>query len=150
MPSKDYIAEGIIVHWRSSRCIHSQRCVDGLPDVFERDARPWIRPDRAPADDLAVTIDRCPSRALTYTRADGAAPGPNAARPDEDAAASDGAAVVVNVKRAGPLAIVGEVTVVDADGTVLSSDDRTFLCRCGSSGNKPFCDGSHKQVSFEG
>ena len=39
---------------------------------------------------------------------------------------------------------------VDADGTVLSSDDRTFLCRCGSSGNKPFCDGSHKQVSFEG
>lgn len=150
MPSKDYAADGIVVHWRSGRCIHSQRCVDGLPDVFDRDARPWIRPDRAAADALAATVDTCPSRALTYTRTDGAAPGPGAARDDEDEASGDGASVVVNVKRGGPLAVVGPVSVVDSDGNVLSTDDRTFLCRCGGSGNKPFCDGSHKQLSFDG
>jgi uncharacterized Fe-S cluster protein YjdI/CDGSH-type Zn-finger protein len=150
MPAKDYVAEGITVHWRADRCIHSQNCIHGLPSVFDRDARPWISPDGAPVDDLAATIDACPSRALTYTRSDGVAGGSNVASVDEDAPTSGGAAVVVNVKRSGPLAIVGHVEVVDADGNVISNDDRTFLCRCGGSGNKPFCDGTHKSVAFDG
>jgi uncharacterized Fe-S cluster protein YjdI/CDGSH-type Zn-finger protein len=150
MAAKDYRAEGITVHWRSGRCIHSLHCVTSLPAVFDRDARPWIRPGAAPVDELAVAIDGCPSRALTYTRTDGGADGPGAARPDEEAPASDGAAVRINVKPNGPLAIVGPVEVVDGDGNVLAADDRTFLCRCGGSADKPFCDGTHKRLSFEG
>lgn len=148
MPSKDYVADDITVHWRSTRCIHSRHCVAGLPEVFDFDARPWVRVGGAQADAIADVIDTCPSRALTYTRSDGVPGGSNAARSDEDAATSIGADVQVNVRTNGPLAIVGVVEVVGADGTVLSTDDRTFLCRCGSSSNKPFCDGTHKSVGF--
>ncbi|WP_117238098.1 CDGSH iron-sulfur domain-containing protein [Thermus sediminis] len=26
---------------------------------------------------------------------------------------------------------------------------RVFLCRCGGSANKPFCDGAHKRLGFQ-
>jgi CDGSH-type Zn-finger protein len=50
----------------------------------------------------------------------------------------------------GPLQVKGEVEVLDPQGNPLpvKSGD-VFLCRCGQSANKPFCDGSHKRVSFK-
>ena len=150
MVAKDYRGQGITVHWRSARCIHSRHCVGSLPAVFDPDARPWIQVSGADgdADVLAVAVDGCPSRALTYTRTDGGVAGPGAERDDEDDPAAGGSAVRINVKAAGPLAVVGPVDVVGPDGTVLESADRVFLCRCGGSATKPFCDGTHKRVGF--
>jgi CDGSH-type Zn-finger protein len=48
----------------------------------------------------------------------------------------------------GPLWVRGGVPVVAADGTTYEVRNRQTLCRCGSSMNKPFCDGSHKRVGF--
>ena len=58
----------------------------------------------------------------------------------------------VNVKLLpdGPLMVQGECQVTDAQGNVLpSKGDTTYLCRCGSSANKPYCDGAHKKVGFK-
>jgi CDGSH-type Zn-finger protein len=33
--------------------------------------------------------------------------------------------------------------------STLETKDRYALCRCGQSGNKPFCDGTHARVGFE-
>jgi uncharacterized Fe-S cluster protein YjdI len=148
--AKDYRGDGITVHWRAERCIHSRHCVESLSSVFDPDARPWIDVTGADADALATAVDGCPSRALTYSRSDRGAEGPGAQRPDEDDPPAGGSAVVVNVKARGPLAIVGPVDVVGPDGTVLETADRVFLCRCGQSGSKPFCDGTHKKVGFAG
>jgi len=48
----------------------------------------------------------------------------------------------------GGLWLRGSIPVVGADGTQYEVRNRVALCRCGASGNKPFCDGSHVSVGF--
>lgn len=54
----------------------------------------------------------------------------------------------INVKNNGPLVVEGEIHICDADGKEFDVAGRTViaLCRCGKTGNAPFCDGSHKNV----
>jgi CDGSH-type Zn-finger protein len=60
-------------------------------------------------------------------------------------------AATVRVLSNGPLMVQGEVEVVDAEGKPHSrSGDTLYLCRCGASGRKPFCDGSHKTTGLRG
>jgi CDGSH-type Zn-finger protein len=42
----------------------------------------------------------------------------------------------------------GAVQVVGADAHPYERRERQTLCRCGQSGNKPFCDGSHWYAGF--
>jgi CDGSH-type Zn-finger protein len=53
----------------------------------------------------------------------------------------------IKVLRNGPYEIRGCLLDI-ADPMNLSLDEPYYLCRCGASGNKPFCDGSHKAVNF--
>ncbi|MFI5234454.1 MAG: CDGSH iron-sulfur domain-containing protein [Gemmatimonadales bacterium] len=46
-------------------------------------------------------------------------------------------------KVSGPLWIRGGIPVIGADGAAYEVRNRIALCRCGRSGNKPYCDGSH-------
>lgn len=49
----------------------------------------------------------------------------------------------------GPLVVRGDVEVVDAAGQPVPRRRRTVaLCRCGSTGMPPWCDGSHKVVGY--
>lgn len=48
----------------------------------------------------------------------------------------------------GPLQVKGPVQLVDHDGTSYDVGRTAFLCRCGGSRNKPFCDGTHAKVAF--
>jgi CDGSH-type Zn-finger protein len=51
----------------------------------------------------------------------------------------------------GPLEVSGPVDVVDPNGNPTSErEDTIYLCRCGHSATKPFCDGSHKKAGFQG
>lgn len=43
----------------------------------------------------------------------------------------------------GPLWVRGGIPIISADGKSYKIRNRVTLCRCGRSGNKPFCDGSH-------
>jgi len=59
--------------------------------------------------------------------------------------------VRIRALKNGPLEVAGPVDLQDAAGApVPTSEDPVYLCRCGQSGNKPFCDGTHKKVGFQG
>lgn len=52
------------------------------------------------------------------------------------------------MKCSGPLWVRGDITIESSDGTKYEKRNRVTLCRCGASGNKPFCDGSHASIKF--
>jgi len=50
----------------------------------------------------------------------------------------------------GPYKCEGDVSVFDPQGNAVETREgkAVFLCRCGASSNKPFCDGTHKGIDF--
>lgn len=56
--------------------------------------------------------------------------------------------VTVTLLPDGPIQIVGPITITDGAGTVIAQCDKAFLCRCGQSAKKPYCDGTHRKVGF--
>jgi CDGSH-type Zn-finger protein len=57
----------------------------------------------------------------------------------------------VTVINNGPIRLEGDFEIYDAAGNQYGLAGRTkiSLCRCGKSGNKPFCDGQHGVTGFE-
>jgi CDGSH-type Zn-finger protein len=49
----------------------------------------------------------------------------------------------------GPLQVEGSVSIQQPDGTVIRETEKAFLCRCGFSAKKPFCDGSHTRQEWK-
>ena len=48
----------------------------------------------------------------------------------------------------GSLRVVGNLELVSGTGRTFNKVRETYLCRCGQSRNKPYCDGSHKAAGF--
>ncbi|WP_240547475.1 CDGSH iron-sulfur domain-containing protein [Mesorhizobium tianshanense] len=69
---------------------------------------------------------------------------------DTPALAARNGPLTVTPTTNGPLKLEGNVEIVTGTGHTVDRTTRTFLCRCGHSANKPFCDGSHKRVGFVG
>ncbi len=135
MTKRDYQTDEIVVHWDSSRCIHTGICLRSLHQVFNLRQKPWVDVQAATADEIAATIEKCPSGALSYTR-----PVENGESPAEPT-------TVVPIPD-GPLSVRGNVEVRDAAGELMGAGYRMTLCRCGHSKNQPFCDLSHRDVGF--
>ena len=50
----------------------------------------------------------------------------------------------------GPYIVSGAVRLTDIDGRGIEHPDPMAMCRCGHSSNKPFCDGTHATIDFDG
>lgn len=55
---------------------------------------------------------------------------------------------VITTLKNGPYHVNGSFSVMTENGTVLHREGETWLCRCGGSQSKPFCDGTHNTNGF--
>lgn len=62
--------------------------------------------------------------------------------------AARGGVVDIQPQPNGSLKVVGSLEVVSGTGRTVNRAAQVFLCRCGASKNKPYCDGSHKAAGF--
>jgi len=131
-----YQNDQIAVLWEPKLCIHAGYCFRGLPEVFQPESRPWVKVDAATAEKIAEVVMTCPTGALHFERRDG---GPQEPQSEE---------TTIDARPNGPLYVRGHIRITGPGGRLIREDTRVALCRCGQSGNKPFCDGSHRRVGF--
>ena len=60
-----------------------------------------------------------------------------------------GGLVSVDPTQDGPLHLSGNLEIVTGTGKTINKVQDTWLCRCGASQNKPYCDDSHKTLGFK-
>lgn len=58
--------------------------------------------------------------------------------------------VSIQVTKNGPYQVTCGLAIRNSEGESLESGERYRLCRCGQSSNKPFCDGTHNRIDFDG
>jgi uncharacterized Fe-S cluster protein YjdI len=133
---KKYSNDTVTVVWQPDKCIHSTICISGLPEVFDTQKRPWVNIQGAGSERIIDQVKKCPSGALSYV-VNG-----------EEHQADETRETVVEVMANGPLLIHGKIRVKDREGNEVVREKTSAFCRCGASGKKPYCDGSHIEAQF--
>lgn len=136
---KEYSNGEVIITFEASKCIHSAKCVNGLPEVFNVTARPWINVEEAATEKIVNQVQKCPSGALGYYFKEKKA--------ENKYSSSE---QIVEAIPNGPLMVFGNLEVKLPSGETKKTNKVSAFCRCGASQNKPFCDGSHKKIDFKG
>jgi len=142
-----YSNEDITIHWQPTLCTHSAVCIKGLGKVFDSRRRPWVDMTKGSTEAIMAQIKQCPSGALSFVmneKEDKPVVGPlpqvkeNVQMP------------TIECLKDGPYLIREMITIKLPDGTEETRVGTTALCRCGASKNKPYCDGGHRAIGFEG
>lgn len=140
--TKEYTNGEVTIVWKPDVCIHSAKCVKGLPGVFNTSNRPWINAEGATTEAIIEQVKKCPSGALgTYLNATGK---------HEEQTETVTEEYMAEALKDGPLMVYGNLKVKHSDGTEKKLSKATAFCRCGASDNKPYCDGTHRKIGFKG
>ncbi len=151
---RKYSNNEITVNWKPGLCIHATTCYRELIDVFNPRKRPWINMDGAPTEKIIDIVLQCPTRALTFDWND---PDKKSPKPGSSANEVNDKEVIseafvrpteIRIMRDGPYVVGGDFTMFDGDGNELKKMTITSFCRCGQSNSMPFCDGTHRKISF--
>lgn len=112
-------------------CSHAFECGKRAGEVFDPDQRPWIQPDNGSREKIEEVIAACPSGALALA----------AEGEPRKHLVMDGRAQF-EIEKDGPYWVT-DVERPEGPSAEGETDRKYTLCRCGMSGMKPFCDGTH-------
>jgi CDGSH-type Zn-finger protein/uncharacterized Fe-S cluster protein YjdI len=108
-------------------------------------------------DDTRVALCRCgasknkPFCDNSHWEIDFAAPGTLAPdRTEQDAETAQDGRLRIVLSENGPLELRGSFVIASEDADTAYAGGRAWLCRCGGSGSKPFCDETHRKNGFTG
>lgn len=138
---KTYTNGEVTVFWKPEMCMHSTKCFHSLPEVFNPAIRPWVQLDKSSSDKIIETVKNCPSGALSFKY--------NDEQKSEKVQPMENPSVRIEVTNNGPLMVTGSAVIINKDGTETIKEGKFALCRCGQSTRKPFCDGTHKTLTFD-
>lgn len=130
-----YAGEELSVNFNPTLCSHAAECGRLAKHMFNPAMQPWVQPDAGTAEEVEAVVAACPSGALSLAPADGAIQHLQVDR------------APVTIQRHGPYWVQGIDPPVPelAQG---ATPQKYVLCRCGKSGTKPFCDGSHRDAKW--
>ncbi len=130
--------EGITVKRDYSLCMESGFCGNRFTNIQKMIDETGESTVRAT---VMAMIERCPSGSYTYSLT----PDGEDIEPDYPV----GIAVTAEGGIAGALWLTGNIPIERADGKPIETRARVTLCRCGMSGRKPLCDGTHREQGFK-
>jgi uncharacterized Fe-S cluster protein YjdI len=141
-----YTNNEITVVWKPDICIHSRICWTQMREVFDPAKRPWVNMSGSVTEKIIEQVRKCPSGALSYYM--------NEEMPSDkqETTITAESAVIANIEIQpnGPILVSSDCVIRHSNGEEEIKKGKTALCRCGASGNKPYCDGSHRKIDFRG
>ncbi|WP_166417710.1 CDGSH iron-sulfur domain-containing protein [Cochlodiniinecator piscidefendens] len=126
-----YEGAEVTVTYNPLLCSHAAECGRLASHVFDPAQKPWIQPDNGTKAEVEAVVAACPSGALAFAGA-------------EHRIAER---TTVEVEPNGPYWVTGAAIDAPLSGEG-GSADKYVLCRCGRSGNKPYCDGTHRDEGW--
>jgi CDGSH-type Zn-finger protein len=133
-----YEGDNITIYDNRGVCSHIGYCTGLLPEVFDKTRFKWIKPNAADVKDIIKICELCPSGALSYSL-------PGGERVQKPVKHKKKIKVSPNpYGDNGPYDVFGGIKLISKQGYSPECEEHYSLCRCGSSKNMPFCDGSHR------
>jgi hypothetical protein len=118
----------------------------------------------APTRRIIEVVNKCPTQAIVWKynkdlseaelqaqhHVKSSEENPQTLSKNEDAAPAKTRVKPTNVRimKDGPIVVDGDFKVIGRDEEELKKSIMTSFCRCGSSKDMPFCDGTHRKKGF--
>lgn len=117
-------------------CGHAAECGRIAKNIFNPSQKPWVQPDQGTRAEVESVIAACPSGALKIVQS------------DQTGADLFADRAQITVQENGPFWVQGVAPPEELQGEGMI-EGKYLLCRCGKSGAKPFCDGTHRAAGWK-